>query len=91
MLATPSKKGDAEELFKGFGVGIHSKDTDDYHMLLAAVHDCEEQLLSLPDYQQIPDLKKYPRENVRRPSDSEQAFGNAWAHKVLFKGDKEWW
>ncbi|RYP49352.1 hypothetical protein DL768_004912 [Monosporascus sp. mg162] len=87
-LNSPVKKGDAEELFKEFGLGIHPKDTDDYHMLLAAVHDCAEQLLSLPHYQPVPHLKKCLRENVRLPSDLEQAFEHAWAHKFLIKGDK---
>ncbi|KAI1247521.1 hypothetical protein MGN70_011411 [Eutypa lata] len=83
----PVKKGDAEQLLKEIGVGVDPKDSDDYHMLLAAVHDCAEQLLNLPDYQPIPDLKRYPRENVRLPSDAEQEFGHAWAHKFLIKGD----
>lgn len=75
-------------MLKEIGVGIDPKDSDDYHMLLAAVHDCAEQLLGLPDYQPVPDLKRYPRENIRLPSDDEQEFGHAWAHKFLIKGNK---
>lgn len=55
-------------------------------MLLAAVHDIAEQLESMPDYQPVPDRKRYPRENIRRPSRAEQQYGAAWAHKFLIKG-----
>ncbi|KAI0118411.1 amidase signature domain-containing protein [Nemania sp. FL0031] len=83
----PVKKGDAEELLKRIGVAIDPKDSDDYHTLLAAVHECAENILHLPDYQPTPDLKLYPRENVHRPSKDEQSFGNAWAHKFLIRGN----
>ncbi|KAK8041860.1 hypothetical protein PG993_006383 [Apiospora rasikravindrae] len=86
--ANPVKKGDAEDLLRDLGVKIDSKDSDDYHQLLAAVHDCAEQLLELPDYQPVPDLKKYPRENLHVPTESEQVYGHAWAHKFLIKGDQ---
>ncbi|KAK8090270.1 hypothetical protein PG997_005231 [Apiospora hydei] len=79
--ANPVKKGDAEDLLKDFGVKIDPKDSDDYHQLLAAVHDCAEQLLELPDYQPVPDLKKYPRENLHVPTESEQVYGHASSSK----------
>ncbi|KAI0405544.1 amidase signature domain-containing protein [Xylaria palmicola] len=82
----PVKKGDAEALLKRIGATIDPKDSDDYHTLLAAVHECGESILNLPDYQPVPDLKSYPRENIHRPSKDEQSFGNAWAHKFLIKG-----
>ncbi|KAK8872696.1 amidase signature domain-containing protein [Apiospora arundinis] len=86
--ANPVKKGDAEDLLKDLGVKIDPQDSDDYHQLLAAVHDCAEQLLELPDYQPVADLKKYPRENLHVPAESEQVYGHAWAHKFLIKGDQ---
>ncbi|KAK8026632.1 amidase [Apiospora marii] len=86
--ANPVKKGDAEDLLKDLGLNIDPKDSDDYHQLLAAVHDCAEQLLELPDYQPVVDLKKYPRENLHVPTESEQVYGHAWAHKFLIKGDQ---
>jgi amidase len=43
----------------------------------------------LPDYQPVPDQTKYPRENVRRPSEKEQAFGQAWAHRFLIRGNPQ--
>ncbi|KAI1879457.1 hypothetical protein JX265_002411 [Neoarthrinium moseri] len=85
----PVKKGDAEEILKGIGVNIDQSDSDDYHVLLAAVHDVAEHLISLPDYQPIPDRKRYPRENIHLATSSEQAFGHAWAHKFLIRGNKE--
>lgn len=44
--------------------------------------------MSLPDYQPTPDLDRFPRTNVRLPSDEEQAFGHAWAHRFTLKGDR---
>ncbi|KAI1120779.1 amidase signature domain-containing protein [Nemania abortiva] len=83
----PVNKGDAEALLKRIGATIDPKDSDDYHSLLAAVHECAENILNLPDYQPTPDLKLYPRENIRRPSKDEQSFGNAWAHRFLIRGN----
>ncbi|KAI1341689.1 amidase signature domain-containing protein [Xylariaceae sp. FL0016] len=83
----PVKKGHAEEVLKRIGVIIDPKDSDDYHNLLAAVHDCAEHVMDLPDYEPKPDLKSYPRENIHRPSQDEQAFGAAWAHKCFIKGN----
>ncbi|KAH7161463.1 amidase signature domain-containing protein [Dactylonectria macrodidyma] len=83
----PVKKGDVENVLGRIGVAINDQDSDDFHQLLAAVHDCAEHIADLPDYQPIPDVKKYPRENVRRPAADEQDFGNAWAHKFLIRGD----
>lgn len=81
------KKGDAEKLLAEIGCGIPPGDSDDYHVLLAAVHDCAEQLEAMPDYQPAPDRKRYPREDVRRPdAPGEQEFGAAWAHRFLIRG-----
>ncbi|KAH6659398.1 amidase [Truncatella angustata] len=85
----PVKKGEAEAILDSIGVNIDEKDADDYHVLLAAVHDVADHLMDLPDYQPIPDKKKYPRENIRVPSSSEQDFGHAWAHRFLIKGNPE--
>lgn len=63
--------------------------SDDYNLLLAAVHDCAEHISALPDYQPAPDLSRYPRENLRRPSQSEQELGHAWAHRFLIKGNPD--
>lgn len=51
------------------------------------MHDCADTVSNLPDYQPVPDLGRYPRQNVRRPSPEEQVFGQAWAHKFLIKGN----
>ncbi|KAI8944044.1 amidase [Xylaria longipes] len=83
----PVKKGDAEALLKRIGAIIDPKDSEDYYTLLAAVHDCAENILDLPDYQPTPDLKSYPRQNVHRPTKDQQSFGNAWAHKFLISGN----
>ncbi|KAI1084352.1 amidase signature domain-containing protein [Whalleya microplaca] len=85
----PVKRGHAEEILKKIGVGIDEKDSDDYHNLLAAVHDCAERLLKFPDYQPVPDEKRYPRENIHRPIPEEQEFGAAWAHKFFIKGNRD--
>jgi len=82
----PVKKGDAEKLLAEVGTEILPEDSNDYHILLAAIHDIAEQLEAMPDYQPIPDRKRYPRENIRRPSRTEQQYGAAWAHKFLIKG-----
>ena len=63
-------------------------ESKDYHTLLAAVHDCAEHVMNLPDYQPTPNLDRFPRTNVRVPSDKEQAFGHAWAHRFTLKGDR---
>lgn len=66
---------------------ISPEESQDYQRLLAAVHDCAERVAGLADYQTIPDFEKYPRQNVRLPASDEQAFGHAWAHRFLIRGD----
>lgn len=83
------KPGDAQALLEPLGLTIDSSETDDFHTLLAAVHDCAEGVAALPDYQPIPDQTKYPRENVRRAKEDEQALGQAWAHRFLIRGNPE--
>ncbi|CAI4212415.1 unnamed protein product [Parascedosporium putredinis] len=86
----PVKKGDAEALLeKHLGVELDPKESVDYYELLAAVHDCAEHLLSLPDYQPVSDQQRYPRENVHRPAEDSKVFGAAWAHKVLIRGAQD--
>ncbi|WAO84709.1 Amidase domain-containing protein [Fusarium falciforme] len=83
----PVKKGDAEKLLqKRLGVGIDAKDSADFDLLLAAVHDCAEHISALPDYQPVPDEKLYPRLNLHRATPEEQEFGSEWAHKFLIQG-----
>lgn len=89
MRDNPVNKNDAQELLRKVGVSIDPNEEDDFHMLLAAVHDCAETVANMPDYQPIPDLARYPRQNVRRPSEEEQVLGHAWAHKFLIKGNQE--
>ncbi|KGO74863.1 Amidase [Penicillium italicum] len=66
----PVKPGDAEALLKPLGLTVDPAEVQDFHTLLAAVHDCAE---------------GYPRENVRRPSEKEQVLGQAWAHRFLIR------
>lgn len=68
---------------------IEPSEAEDFRTLLAAAHDCAEGVAALPDYQPIPDQGKYPRENVRRPSEDEQVLGHAWAHRFLIRGNPE--
>ena len=83
------KTGDAENLVqRHLGFGLESRETEDFDDLLAAVHDVAKHIESLPDYQPAPDHKRYPRQNIHRPTAEEQVFGNAWAHKFLIQGDK---
>ncbi|KAL3472553.1 amidase signature domain-containing protein [Aspergillus californicus] len=84
---TPVKPGDAEALIHPLGLTIDPSESSDFHTLLAAVHNCAEAVIALPDYQPVPNKAKYPRENVRRCGDDEQALGHAWAHKFLIRGN----
>jgi amidase len=84
----PIRDGDVERLLEPRGLGINTDESKDYHTLLAAVHDCAEHVMSLPDYQPAPDLDRFPRTNVHVPSDEEQVFGHAWAHRFTLEGDK---
>ncbi|GAQ09413.1 amidase [Aspergillus lentulus] len=85
----PVKKEDAQLLLNNFGLSVNADEAEDFHTLLAAVHDCAEDVAKLPDYQPVPDLSRYPRQNIRRPSLEEQVFGQAWAHKFLIKGNAD--
>jgi amidase len=82
-------EGDAELLLADIGItdGIPAHESKEYQQLLAAVHDVAEHILDLPDYTVPADQEKYPREQLRRPSEEEQDFGNAWAHKFLIRGN----
>lgn len=80
--------GDAELLLEHVGVteGISSQESGQYRQLLAAVHDVAEHILELPDYVAHTDTEAYPREKIHRPTEREQDFGHAWAHKFLIRG-----
>ncbi|KAI3395894.1 hypothetical protein diail_679 [Diaporthe ilicicola] len=83
----PVRHGDVEKLLQPLGLTIKAEESADYQRLLAAVHDCAARIDSLPDYQPVPDTKKYPRGNVHLPTDEEQRFGHAWAYRFLIRGD----
>ncbi|PWY90830.1 amidase signature enzyme [Aspergillus heteromorphus CBS 117.55] len=85
----PVKREDASALLSPLGLSVEQEDEEDYHTLLAAVHDCAETVASLPDYQPVPDLDRYPRQSIRRPSPEEQVLGQSWAHKFLIRGNPE--
>jgi amidase len=80
-----------ESLLSNIGVteGIAPSESGEYRQLLAAVHDVAEHILELPDYIASPDTERYPREDIHRPTEYLQDFGNAWAHKFLIRGNPE--
>ncbi|PVI03485.1 amidase signature enzyme [Periconia macrospinosa] len=82
-------EGEAELLLSNVGItnGITAAESNEYRQLLAAVHDVAEHVLDLPDYTAPVDTEKYPRQNVHRPTQNEQQYGNAWAHKFLIQGN----
>ena len=71
----------------GITSGISATESGEYRQLLAAAHDVAEHILQLPDYLPHTDTERYPRENIHRPSEAEQDYGNAWAHKFLLRGN----
>lgn len=81
------RPGDVEKLLQPLGLTIKPEESADYQRLLAAVHDCATRIDSLPDYQPVPDTKKYPRQDVHLPTAEEQQFGHAWAYRFLIQGD----
>lgn len=82
----PVQKQDVQKVLDQIGVSLDPKEENDFHALLAAVHDCAEEIQQLPDYQPIPDRDLYPRKDIHRPSKEEQVFGHAWAYKFLIRG-----
>ncbi|KAF4997474.1 hypothetical protein FGRMN_3838 [Fusarium graminum] len=88
LPGNPVQKGDVEALLDPFDVSVRPEESADYQLLLAAVHDCAERVSSLPDYQPVPDLDKFPREDVRLPTEDEQSYGHAWAHRFTIQGDQ---
>ncbi|VUC22881.1 unnamed protein product [Clonostachys rosea] len=84
----PVREGDVERILEPLGVTVKDSESRDYQTLLAAVHDCAEHVSQLPDYQPSPDLDRYPRLDLKRPSEKEQVFGHAWAHRFLIKGNQ---
>jgi amidase len=71
----------------GITDGLSPEDSEDFRQLLGAVHDVADHILKLPDYIPYDSISEYPRHNIYRPSQDEQDFGNAWAHKFLIKGN----
>lgn len=51
------------------------------------MHEVAEHVLELPDYVIRPDTENYPREGLHRPTEDQQDFGHAWAHKFLIRGN----
>ncbi|KAL6351936.1 hypothetical protein LRP88_14748 [Fusarium phalaenopsidis] len=84
----PVRKGDVERLLSKINVKIQSEDSDDFCSLLAAIHDCATDILSQPDYQPLPDLHRFPREDVRRTPPEHNVFGHAWAHQFMIRGSQ---
>ncbi|WYZ41079.1 hypothetical protein EsH8_IV_001420 [Colletotrichum jinshuiense] len=83
----PVQKGDVEKILEPLGLTIKPEESADYQRLLAAVHDCATRIDSLPDYQPVPDTKRYPRENIHLATSEEQEFGHEWAYRFLIRGD----
>ncbi|KAF4419898.1 amidase [Fusarium austroafricanum] len=88
LPGNPVQKGDVEALIDPLDLTIRPEESAEYQLLLAAVHDVAERVSSLPDYQPIPDTKRYPRQNVRLPQEHEQSYGHAWAHRFIIQGDR---
>ncbi|KIL86994.1 amidase [Fusarium avenaceum] len=84
----PVQKGDVEALLEPLDVSVRPDESADYQLLLAAVHDCAERVLSLPDYQPVPDIERFPRQDIRIPNEDEQSYGHAWAHRFTIRGDQ---
>lgn len=86
-ITVPEKE--PEHLLASIGIteGISASESEDYRQLLAGVHDVAEHILRLPDYVPHASAEQYPRENVRYPSEQEQDFGHAWAHRFLIRGN----
>ncbi|KAK2810805.1 hypothetical protein FQN50_002628 [Emmonsiellopsis sp. PD_5] len=77
---------DVHRTFGKLGIAPAPEDANDYFKLLAAAHDCAKVVEALPDYEPTVDLKRFPRNNVHRPSKEEQLYGSAWAHTFSIKG-----
>lgn len=77
-----------ERLLEPLGLHVKEDEASEYQTLLAAVHDCAEHVMSLPDYQPQPDLTRFPRTDIRLPSKEEQAYGHAWAHRFHIRGNE---
>ncbi|KJK73849.1 hypothetical protein H634G_10855 [Metarhizium anisopliae BRIP 53293] len=86
-LDNPVKPGDVQQLLEPLDLTILPDEAADYERLLAVVHDCAVNVSQLPDYQPLPDIKKYPRENVRLPGPGEQEFGHAWVYRFRIQGE----
>ncbi|EHK47833.1 hypothetical protein TRIATDRAFT_81151 [Trichoderma atroviride IMI 206040] len=82
----PVQRQDVEKALVSLGVSLDPEEESDFHTLLAAVHDCAEEIQQLPDYQPTPDRVRYPREDIHRPTKEGQFSGQAWAYRFLIRG-----
>ncbi|KAL3961162.1 hypothetical protein ACCO45_006279 [Purpureocillium lilacinum] len=83
----PVRTGDVEKLLEPLGLTVSPDESADYTRLLAAVHDCAERVSNLPDYQPVPDTERFRRHDIHLPTEDEQAYGHAWAHRFIIRGD----
>lgn len=63
------------------GVRVPEKWEEDFTVMLASARDAMEQILGMEDFFIQPDLERFPRKDVSRPSVGENPY-NAWATKV---------
>lgn len=83
----PIQPGDVNAILRPLNLDIPAEEAADYERLLSAVHDIAVGVSQLPDYQPLPDTKKYPREDVHLAGPGEQEFGNAWVYRFKIQGD----
>ncbi|KAF5980178.1 hypothetical protein FBULB1_5306 [Fusarium bulbicola] len=88
LPGNPVQAGDVEALLDPLNLTIRPEESSEYQLLLAAVHDCAERVSNLPDYQPVPDIERFPRQNIHLPEEHEQSYGHAWAHRFIIEGDK---
>ncbi|KAG4291917.1 hypothetical protein FPRO06_13170 [Fusarium proliferatum] len=88
LPGNPVQAGDVEALLDPLHLTIRPEESSEYQLLLAAVHDCADRVSNLPDYQPVPDIERFPRQNIHLPEEHEQSYGHAWAHRFIIEGDQ---
>ncbi|RBA18123.1 hypothetical protein FPRO05_11139 [Fusarium proliferatum] len=88
LPGNPVQAGDVEVLLDPLNLTIRPEESSEYQLLLAAVHDCADRVSNLPDYQPVPDIERFPRQNIHLPEEHEQSYGHAWAHRFIIEGDQ---
>lgn len=83
------QKQDVETVLNTLGISLDPEEESDFHTLLAAVHDCAEEIQRLPDYQPTPDRVRYPRKGIHLPAEKDKFSGQAWAYRFLIRGSTE--